>query len=268
MEESYKKENSSSTGVETQSTQLSPLKPKDSSSDYFSERAKKLVTAVYLVTNLIPQTDPLRISIRELSIKLLSYMGLMPDGHPVHQVSIEARNMSRKILELLEVAFFSGYVSEMNYSVLKTEFDLFAHEVAQYDGSEGALEQAALQVPMLSSMNTRVSTTSASSVASSRQASPAPSYSSSYKPKTLTKAGSYIESKPHTSKTNVEAKKTSRKESIISIIRLKGSVGIKDVSSVILDCSEKTIQRELQALVQEGTLKKSGDRRWSTYTLA
>lgn len=59
-----------------------------------------------------------------------------------------------------------------------------------------------------------------------------------------------------------------RSQRILAIVKAKGVVSIGDVSAVVTDCSEKTIQRELLALVSEGVLKKEGERRWSTYRLA
>ena len=43
---------------------------------------------------------------------------------------------------------------------------------------------------------------------------------------------------------------------------------IKDVSPLIGGFSEKTIQRELAAMVQAGILRKVGEKRWSRYSLA
>jgi hypothetical protein len=43
---------------------------------------------------------------------------------------------------------------------------------------------------------------------------------------------------------------------------------IKDVSPLVTGCSEKTIQRELSAMVRSGILKKVGEKRWSRYSLA
>jgi predicted HTH transcriptional regulator len=62
-------------------------------------------------------------------------------------------------------------------------------------------------------------------------------------------------------------KKTNRQNIIIGLLRKKNNLNIKDIASVIKDCSEKTIQRELVALVSLGILKKEGERRWSRYSL-
>ena len=52
----------------------------------------------------------------------------------------------KKIVEMLEIAFFSGYISEMNFSVLKTEFDLFINEIAGFEGVQKTISQNSLKV--------------------------------------------------------------------------------------------------------------------------
>jgi hypothetical protein len=42
---------------------------------------------------------------------------------------------------------------------------------------------------------------------------------------------------------------------------------IKDIAEVITDVSEKTIQRELNSLIEKGQVIRQGERRWSKYTL-
>lgn len=73
-----------------------------------------------------------------------------------------------------------------------------------------------------------------------------------------------------TGKTDTDASSGSgsRRERILSIIKDKGEASIKDVSSVISECSEKTIQRELMSLISEGRIAKHGERRWSKYTIS
>lgn len=249
-------------GLEANSNHIFQLTEKDSRIEYFSERAKKLATAVYIVTNLIPQTDPLRLAIREFSIKLLSFMGSSLIGHSPKEVSVETINLSKKIVEMLEIAFFSGYISEMNFSVLKSEFDLFINEVSSFDGGQKVISPLALKVG-----DTNPEMSFKESDKNSRISEAAPK---GQKVNSTSNSTSGVQSpkNPPQVRSAVEAKKMSRKEAVISIIKLKGAISIKDISSVIINCSEKTIQRELMTLVSEGILKKSGERRWSIYSLA
>ena len=65
----------------------------------------------------------------------------------------------------------------------------------------------------------------------------------------------------------VAIKKNSRQSIIISLLKRKKEIMIKDVSPLIDGCSEKTIQRELLAMVNQGILRKEGEKRWSRYSL-
>ena len=58
-----------------------------------------------------------------------------------------------------------------------------------------------------------------------------------------------------------------RQASILEFISSKGQVNIKDISSVIKDCSEKTIQRDLNDMIEKSLIKREGKRRWSTYSV-
>jgi phosphohistidine swiveling domain-containing protein len=59
----------------------------------------------------------------------------------------------------------------------------------------------------------------------------------------------------------------SRRKRILEIVRSRGAVTINEFIDTIKGCSSKTIQRELTSLVLSGTLKKTGERRWSKYSL-
>lgn len=65
----------------------------------------------------------------------------------------------------------------------------------------------------------------------------------------------------------VAVKKNSRQSIIINLLKRKKEIMIKDVSPLIDGCSEKTIQRELLAMVGQGILRKEGEKRWSRYSL-
>ena len=62
--------------------------------------------------------------------------------------------------------------------------------------------------------------------------------------------------------------KIARRNDVLNVIKSKGRASIKDVVSLLKDISEKTVQRELLALVREGVLVKEGEKRWSTYRVA
>lgn len=58
-----------------------------------------------------------------------------------------------------------------------------------------------------------------------------------------------------------------RRERIKTILEAKKEATIKDISEIITDVSEKTIQRELNAMIEENVVKRQGERRWSKYSI-
>jgi len=60
---------------------------------------------------------------------------------------------------------------------------------------------------------------------------------------------------------------TDRKERIKALLKTGEPVTIKDISEVIKDCSEKTIQRELNTMIDNNEVQRIGEKRWSKYTL-
>ncbi len=62
-----------------------------------------------------------------------------------------------------------------------------------------------------------------------------------------------------------EGKQTNRMSLILDFVRKNNGVSIKDIASVVKNCSEKTIQRELGVLIGQGLIERKGERRWSIY---
>ena len=63
-------------------------------------------------------------------------------------------------------------------------------------------------------------------------------------------------------------RKNNRKEQIISLFTKGVEVSINDIAKKVVGCSTKTLQRELNNLVQEKKIQRIGDKRWSKYILA
>jgi hypothetical protein len=61
------------------------------------------------------------------------------------------------------------------------------------------------------------------------------------------------------------AKQKERASIILQMVRKNKGVSVGDIALVVKDCSEKTIQRELVSLIEQGLVRKQGERRWSLY---
>lgn len=60
---------------------------------------------------------------------------------------------------------------------------------------------------------------------------------------------------------------TDRAERIKTVLEAKPQATIKDIAEIITDVSEKTIQRELNSLIEKGQVIREGERRWSRYSV-
>lgn len=74
---------------------------------------------------------------------------------------------------------------------------------------------------------------------------------------------------PRTPKENgsVSVSQRSRRERIVDVLKEKGFATIKDITALVTDCSEKTVQRELIALIKDNKVHREGERRWAKYNL-
>jgi DNA-binding transcriptional ArsR family regulator len=61
---------------------------------------------------------------------------------------------------------------------------------------------------------------------------------------------------------------TDRAERIKTVLEAKPQATVKDISEIITDVSEKTIQRELNSLIEKGQVVREGERRWSRYSVS
>lgn len=55
---------------------------------------------------------------------------------------------------------------------------------------------------------------------------------------------------------------------IKTVLEAKPEATIKDLSEIITDVSPKTLQRDLNSLIEKGEVKRQGERRWSKYSLS
>lgn len=72
-----------------------------------------------------------------------------------------------------------------------------------------------------------------------------------------------VERRPASSQTT--GAQSSRRATILNFVLQNNGVSIKDICAIVPECSEKTVQRELTALIGEGHIKREGERRWSIY---
>lgn len=223
---------------------------------YIYKKSERLAKAIHLVSPAFRNSPELRNRMDRIAVGLVDAAILPPSS---------ARDaLSRELLALssvLAIARTGGLLSSMNAELIAREAHLLLQEVAAYEEPRLFLDDvpslAALAKDLTSERGSGPHHRPAHDTAQLRT-TPRESIAETSNARTQAKG----QDKGH-----ISDKKDDRKEAIVSVLRTKGSSYIKDISMVIRDVSEKTIQRELQALIEDGRVRKDGERRWTTYAL-
>ncbi|MFA6397928.1 MAG: hypothetical protein WDK96_03760, partial [Candidatus Paceibacterota bacterium] len=98
----------------------------DSFFPLINKKTEKLVTALYMVTDCMDEGDPLKKKLRELGVELISDIRLLAITSSIgkHFSMTEVVYKISEILSFIEISVSIGFISEMNYSILKKEFNL------------------------------------------------------------------------------------------------------------------------------------------------
>lgn len=221
---------------------------------YIYKKAERLAKAIHLVAPAFRNSPALRDRMDHVAVGLVDAAILPPTS---------ARDaLSRELLALssvLSIGRTGGLLSSMNAELIAREAQMLLQEVAAYEEPRLFLDDA----PSLAELAKELAAERHAPSARPLRPAPQSNVSRPAPAGTARRAAPKGQDKGH-----VSDKTNDRREAILSILRSKGPSYIKDVSTVIRDVSEKTIQRELQALAEEGTVIRSGERRWTTYAIA
>ena len=213
------------------------------------KRAERLACAVFLVANVMPESESLKLKIKYLAMELVSITAaLQPRFISINPESFDqVETVSLQLSSFIDIASVSGLISDMNGAILKKEFESFVATLHQIRNSyENSVR---ITDDFFGKKNIDLE----------------PLDSPAFTPGKITKNDDQ-RSLSGTEK-DTSNRSQSRERAILDLIRTKGDVSIKDISKSIRGCSEKTIQRSLLSLVNGKVIKKTGERRWSRYSI-
>ncbi|MEN9604359.1 MAG: hypothetical protein RJB39_44 [Candidatus Parcubacteria bacterium] len=219
--------------------------------------------AIYLVTDLFDLDEPLRLGLRKTSVAAVASFD---KGHTAESL--------QKLHSMVRIAKDIQLISEMNARLLMNAIE----------GLRPTLnDQPAVDITHVLDIGTGVGDgvhEEKDEAVSSHTSHSLPQISQVYRPTPQSvSAQSVSDNSPAVTPAVRDMPKDrnftqpagmdigSRRKKILEIVRAKGQVTINEFIDSIQGCSSKTIQRELTSLVLSGTLKKSGERRWSKYSL-
>ena len=252
------------------------------------EKSNKLITALYMVTDIIPESEPLRSKLRVLGVDILSDIN--------HLRVIALKDILERcfasvvsVLSMLELTKTMGLISEMNFNILYQEFvnfrdslgeirhnfykadpsvsieDLLSNGDKDFFGEKNQAQKYDIKDNHNESMRHEPTRIGVQKGANLMQAL------------TNMSIGKEKDTKK-VFKNNTKFSKKERRFEIVKVMK-KGPKSLKDNGCTISDilgmsdsealksCSPKTLQRELVSMVKDDVLRKEGSKRWSRYFL-
>lgn len=237
------------------------------------KKTERVVAALFLITEYLSDNNPIRHKVRHLGVDLVSFIlsnqNNKTDSDSVSFVRVYASRLL-EITSLLEVAYLSEQISEMNFRVLGSEIERLISVVERVKKQSDSLPESS-KVSRVFLRNVLNDRAGGGMTVSGKLRQRVFGKGHRDKQKNISrKEERQVAPKNMVKKDAVYGgfTKKDRKTLIIGALSDGRKFGVKDFISVLNDVGEKTIQRELLALVAQGVLKKEGERRWSKYYLA
>lgn len=212
-------------------------------------RAERIVAALHLLSNHIPEEEPVRSHIRRSGIYLLSCLLALRDEMRAPESPAFLRTLTciRKLISLVRILPISGFASRHNAEIMLEALDELGNFLA-------VSQRSALSESLILTKDELL----AGGEVLSRHT-------------LVTDIKDKVVLRDKSQKTTLMSDRantpTVRGEGILQVLKSQNNLSIRDISSNLPEYSEKMIQRELAHMIAVGLVKKTGSKRWSRYSL-
>jgi len=270
---------------------------KDGDLSFIIKKTEKVATAIYMISNFFNTEEPLKWELRKVVTKLLKNTMSFNDTSLSGKEIVISR-VSSDFIELntlFNLAYNSGFISQMNFEIVSDEIDnlskiVVAYYERQVSGTKALFKNDYFEVKKESILKDNENSFSKNNKGTFSKDGNGAVLKDTIKDTikdikdTTNNAADTVNNKvvfngkkreleaffknvqSRTSNTDSERGTISdREQKILEKIKTSGPVTIKDISESFTDVSEKTIQRELQKMHDKGQIKKEGERRWTKY---
>ena len=221
-------------------------------------KSYRLAAGVFAISNVMDEKEELRTKIKKLSLDIVSMSVRLKDANfydSKRQIA-EIEKNSLELMSMLDISAITGMISKTNASIIKSEFESFIKEMNNY--VEGIESEKNISVPNILNENSNLPATIPVLSRENLEGVYNTPRNIEVKNNSNNALGESV---------NGYKRKETRKTNIFNFIKSHNNVTIKDIVPHIVGCSEKTIQRELVDLINEGRISKSGERRWTRYSV-
>lgn len=210
----------------------------------FKDRLLKITAALYRVTDLFQDEEPLKWSLRRTAMDVLDNISKDAEGV---SISIRIKNLDNVIdlIQVIEHKLFlaqaGGFVSRLNFEVLGREYGSVRQELM---GCKAPIIESETKLLDLPVSDTKAISSPTRAISVNEQ----PSQNG----KIPTRSSSSI---------------NERQNRILLFLEGKEWLGLGDIAGPLYgdSVSAKTVQRDLNDLLSRGLIRSQGERRWRQY---
>lgn len=238
---------------------------KDSSLSYIFKKFERIMLAIYLLTAHIENNESIKHKVRNLSTEIL--LSLSKTSHSDEGIRViflrESLSSIVTLQSMIGTMVVSGLIKETSYALVAIEIEsIVANIFEKTKGADGLIH---LKEEIFSIKNFEESY--------ERGHVGEDNGFKGQKINSINKVESSVENKTKghevekTPLNNKSIELEDRKKTIIDFFKEKDKMTLKDISVLLPQYGEKTIQRELLFLVSRGVLGRVGKKRWTQYFL-
>ena len=231
------------------------------------ERVTRVSEALYRVTDLMPDTEPLKWTLRTKAIELVELMSdISTNSTMKHRVDTYQRiqELIQTLTRLLDIAAGASFISRVNFEVLQREYGLL-REIPQRE------ELVLFPLPDMPTPSPAMHEKAPITESVSHGGVERTTHTERTMPTVtmpIEKGAPHIRQSVGVPQRTVQHKDSGRSERILSYLGAHPWASRGDVAAIFgREISEKTLQRELAHLVDTGVIVKEGEKRWCRYSL-
>jgi predicted HTH transcriptional regulator len=214
---------------------------------FIFKKTEKIISVIFFVSNNIDKEQKDHSLIEDVldTARLTHNAVLATLDMRAHLAEESLRAAAHKLISLdskLKVAAVVGLIAPDVLHLLSSEID----------GVLRGLNKYLVRTSAFDDLNYRVA---------------APARENAARPRSVPERGPVGKAEASEGEGQVSSIDNDRRDRIKVVLGAKGEATIKDIADIINDVSSKTIQRELNAMIEDNLVKRHGERRWSKYSL-
>jgi len=240
----------------------------------FCDKIKKITEALYRVTELYSDKEPLKWQMRTTGLELFNFLTSNEEKEIFDANKIF--DLIRQLNRLLQLAYASStFVSSINFEILRREYLSLSESISEQAKKR---KQEFLSLENLLSLSQLPDMPIPDSIGQGNESNGQQLLDNGHNGQqpevqeqpTVGSSTSHIQDEQNTQPILLKE----RKRKILTLIKDNNAnnndewLTTHEISSSLPEYGGKSIQRDLLELVEAGVLKKAGDKRWRKYAVA